>query len=114
MLRKTPQRRFVLMLTIQLYASACPRNDFYLERVQEIADRLGLDYTAEKVTDESAIARAGLEVTCLESYCPGCRAQHADTKPEERFTPALAVNGALVFWNIPASDEDLEQLFLQY
>lgn len=93
-----------------LYASHCPRNDFYLERVRESAQRFGVACTAEKNMDEAEIAQAGIEITCLESYCPGCRAQHADAAPDERFTPALAVDGVLRFWNVPPDDETLDVL----
>ena len=61
-------------VSIRLFASACPRNDFYLERVAAAAAELGLACTLEKVTDEEEIAANGLTVNCLLSYCPGCRA----------------------------------------
>jgi len=95
---------------ILLYASFCARNDFYLDRIRDAAKRLGVSCTVEKVTDEAQIARAGVEITCLESYCPGCRAQHAGAGPDERYTPALSIDGKLAAWNVPADDDTLEKL----
>ena len=101
-------------VSIQLFASHCPRNDFFLDRIREAAAQLGLACTLEKITEEDAIARAGLSVTCLESYCPGCRAQHAGQPPEDRCTPALMIDGVLVSWNVPPDDELLRKLLAQH
>ena len=100
------------MTEIKLYCSICGRNDYYLERVEDVARDLGLEYTAEKVTEESAWKALGLEEACLFAYCPGCRTMHTD--PAIRNRPALEVNGELKFWNIPATDEQLRSCLEQY
>lgn len=104
-------------VSIRLFASACPRNDFYLERVADAAAELGLACTLEKVTDEEEIAANGLTVNCLLSYCPGCRAMHgtmaAGLQPEH-CTPALMVNGEVRCYNSPADDETLREILSSY
>lgn len=102
---------------LRLYASICGRNDFYLERIRHIADELGLDYTLEKVLDEEVIEAAGLQVSCLIAYCPGCKALHAEITaddPTARCTPALEADGQLLFWDVPAGDEALRAALAQY
>ena len=103
---------------IQLYASACTRNDFYLDRIHAAAEKLGLSFTLEKVTDEAAIEAQGLLVACLYAYCPGCRAMHAtltdETGRPEHCTPALAVDGRVIFDNYPPDDDALERLLSAY
>jgi hypothetical protein len=47
-----------------LYASACARNDFYLQRVEKMSRELGLSCTVKKITDEDAIAAQGFESVC--------------------------------------------------
>ena len=97
-------------IRLRLYASICGRNDFYMDRIRQTADRLALDYTLEKITDEASAEAAGLQEACLFAYCPGCRALHAQTAAEDpaaRFLPALEADGKLLFWNIPADDDAL-------
>ena len=40
-----------------------------MERIRTIADSLGLNYTLEKITDDGAIDRRGLQVPCMFAYC---------------------------------------------
>lgn len=104
-------------VSIRLLCSACPRNDFYLERIEAAASKLGLSYTLEKVMDEGEIEASGLTLNCLLSYCPGCRAMHGtaqDGKQEERCAPALFVNGVIRSYNSPPDDETLEELLSEY
>ncbi len=95
------------MVEIKLYCSICARNDYYLERIEAAANKLGLEYTLEKVTDEAAWKALGLEEACLFAYCPGCKMMHENTGV--RNLPALAVNGELQFWGVPATDAQLER-----
>ena len=102
---------------LRLYASVCARNDFYLDRIRDTADALELDYTLEKVLDEDVIEAAGLQVSCLFAYCPGCRALHAEITaddPTARCTPALEADGQLLFWDVPANDAALRAALAQY
>ena len=100
------------MVTIKLYCSVCGRNDYYLERVETAAKKLGLDFTAEKITDETAWKALDLEEACLFAYCPGCKTMHTD--PNIRNLPALEVNGALKFWSVPATDEQLTDCLAEF
>ena len=96
---------------LRLYASICARNDYYIERIRAVADSLGLNYTLEKITDDGAIDRRGLQIPCLYAYCPGSRVTSSQLKeedPDARCTPALEIDGELRFWDVPASDEDLQ------
>ncbi|WP_312939548.1 hypothetical protein [Oscillibacter sp.] len=93
---------------LRLYASECPRNDFYLDRVEQLAGELGLICTVEKVMDEADIAAQGFDSVCQPSYCPGCRANHMSLDdPNGLYLPVLAGNGKPLFWNVPPSDEAL-------
>ena len=95
---------------LRLYASICGRNDFYMDRIRQTADSLGLRYTLEKITDETSMEAAGLQEACLFAYCPVCRALHAQTAaddPTARCLPALEADGTLLFWNVPADDDAL-------
>lgn len=100
------------MIRIKLYCSICGRNDYYLERVETAANKLGLTYTAEKVTDETVWKSLGLEEACLFAYCPGCRMMHENA--QVRNLPALEVNGELKFWSVPATDEQLERCLAEF
>ena len=62
---------------LRLCVSICGRNDFYLNRIRQTADSLGLNYTREKITDDGAVETAGLQEACLFAYRPGYRALHA-------------------------------------
>lgn len=100
---------------LRLYASECPRNDFYLERVEQTARTMGLRFTAEKVMDEAAIAAEGFGSVCQPSYCPGCRANHMSlADPNGRYLPVLTANGTPLFWNVPPSDEELRAALEQF
>ena len=97
---------------LRLYCSICARNDYYMERIRTIADSLGLNYTLEKITDDGAIDRRGLQVPCMYAYCPGCRITSSQLKeddPDARCTPALEIDGVLRFWDTPAADGDLRE-----
>ena len=89
-----------------LYASACARNDFYLDRVRQCADQLGLNYTAEKILAEDVIAALGFDDACQPSYCPGCRANHMYPADQPRL-PVLTANGRVLFSDLPPSDDAL-------
>jgi len=100
------------MVTIKLYCSICGRNDYYIERIKAAAEKLGLQSTVEKVTDEDAWKALGLEEACLFAYCPGCKRMHED--PSVRNLPALEINGELKFWSVPATDDQLMTCLAQY
>lgn len=97
---------------IKIYASMCGRNDFFLERVRNTAESLGLTYTLEKVTDEAEIEAQGLQISCLYAYCPGCKALHACISG--KCTPAMTVNGELKCYNVPPDDDALRELLAVY
>lgn len=94
-------------VTLRLYASPCARNDFYLDRVRHCADELGLTYTAEKIMDEDTIAALGFDDACQPAYCPGCRANHMYPADRPRL-PVLTADGAVLFSDIPPSDDALK------
>ena len=100
------------MVVIKLYCSICTRNDYYLERIEDVAKKLKLNYTLEKVTDDAAWKALDLEEACLFAYCPGCKTMHTD--PQTRNLPAMEVNGILRFWNVPATDEALEACLAEF
>lgn len=100
------------MVTIKLYCSICGRNDYYLERIENIAKKRKLDCQIEKVTDEAAWKALNLEEACLFAYCPGCKGMHTDAAV--RNLPALEINGELRFWSVPATDEQLEACLSEF
>lgn len=98
-----------------LYASACARNDFYLQRVEQMSRELGLSCTVEKVTAEDAVEAQGFESVCQPSYCPGCQASHAALEnPDGFYLPVLIGNGERLVWNIPPSDDQLRAALSQF
>ncbi len=100
---------------LRLYASECPRNDFYLERVEQMARELGLICTVEKIMDEADIAARGFDSVCQPSYCPGCRANHMSlADPDGLYLPVLTGNEKPLFWNVPPSDEELRAALEQF
>ena len=101
-----------MAVEIKLYCSICGRNTYYQERIEDAAKDLGLDCTVEMVTDETLWKKLGLEEGCLFAYCPGCKAMHDD--PNVRNLPAVAVNGELKFWSVPATDEELTACLREY
>ena len=44
---------------LRLYASVCARNDFYLDRIRDTADALGLNYTWKKCWTRTSLRRRG-------------------------------------------------------
>lgn len=104
-------------VTIQLYASACTRNNIYLEQLRKTADQLGLSYTLEKIsTDEAAAADLGLCYAC-QSYCPGCKVMHEEityAPDQEKQLPALFINGQLRYYNYHPDQETLTAILSEY
>ena len=83
-------------ISIVIIGSHCAVSDSYLEFVREIADSLGIDYTISKTESDEEAERFGVEIGCLYGYCPGCtRLPREDG--EHRYTPALAIDGEVVF-----------------
>lgn len=114
---RTPQEEIAGNGAVKLclYASACARNDFYLQRVEEASRELGLRCTVEKITAEDAVADRGFESVCQPSYCPGCRANHVALEdPDGLYLPVLTGNGKPLFWNVPPSDDQLRAALEQY
>lgn len=104
-------------IALRLYASACARNEFYMDRIRQTADHLGLSYTLEKVMGEEIHTALGLEESCQMAYCPGCHALRGGlsaTEPDARYIPALAADGTLLFWNVPPTDEALRAALAEY
>lgn len=105
-------------LELRLYASGCARNDFYLDRIRQSAQELGLHFTAEKIVDEDLIAAQGFESACQPAYCPGCRANRTLYPKEDasdiRLLPVLTANGVPLFWDVPPSDQALRAALAKY
>ena len=98
---------------IQLLSSMCARNEQYMNRVGKIAEKIGLRFTLERVTDAEIIRSKGISVNCFDYYCPGCHTMHADTGGA-KCAPALFINNALAFYNIPPDDLELESCLKEY
>jgi len=83
-------------MEIIVLGSDCAVSDGYLEFVEKIAIELDLDYSMRKTNTEEAAAEFGVVLNCLLGYCPGCHSLKRDN-PEVMQTPALVINGGLVF-----------------
>lgn len=83
-------------LRLTILGSPCAISDMYYDIVQETAQRLNLDFSIQKTETEEEAACYGVEIACLYGYCPGCAAMSTEN-PESRLTPALAIDGKLVF-----------------
>ncbi len=83
-----------------------------MELVKEIADTLELDYSIKKTETEEESMKYGVEINCLYGYCPGCHAM-AKENPGVKQTPAMVVNGTLLFYGgFPGDDAIREALSL--
>ena len=98
---------------IQLLSSMCARNEYYMERVKNTAERLGLRFTLERITDQEIIYSKGIAINCFDYYCPGCHTMHADPGGA-KCVPALFINDSLTFYNVPPDDAALEARLAEY
>ncbi len=75
-----------------MLGSDCAVSDQYMDLVIEAAEESRIEFTIRKITDITEIEKFGVHQGCLMGYCPGCHKIAAEN-PEQRFTPALVVNG---------------------
>lgn len=95
---------------IKLICTECTRSDYYYELIVAAADKLGLHYTLEKITDEAQMEQYGLSVRCLLAYCPGCEAlnQAGFRNNSEMWVPAMVINGHIAAHSRVPQKEEFE------
>lgn len=98
---------------LQLLTSLCTRNGYYMQRIETIAHKLGLNFTLEQITDKARIESMGISLNCFDYYCPGCIVMHAEAG-KTHCAPALFINGELAFSNYPPTDFELEAQLARY
>jgi len=79
------------MKEILVLGSHCMKSSYYRDVVQKIVDEMKLEIH-------------GVEVGCSNSYCPGCN--FVNLGKEEKYTPALVIDGKLVAYSSFPSQEE--------
>ena len=106
-----------MAIRVKLYTSLCPRNDYYFNNLNKMLASSGLEYTLERVTDESEIDAQGLEIACMYNYCPGCKTTHknlCENESDYRCVPAIAINGEIVFSCWMPEEAELAEILKKY
>lgn len=80
------------MLELLVLGSECAISDQYTDLVIEAAEESGIKYSIRKIENTVEIESYGVQQGCLLGYCPGCH-RIASENLEQKFTPALVVNG---------------------
>ncbi len=83
------------MKEILVLGSECMKSSYYRDMVQDIIDSMNLNIKVIKIIDPLKIENYGIEVGCSNSCCPGCN--FVNIGKDEKHTPALAVDGKVVF-----------------
>ena len=104
-----------------ILGSECARVDHYAERVGERVRALGFgeeDCVISRVRstgDEESLEilkKYGLADRCLIGYCAGCNFQQSFG--DERYMPALIIDGTVVLHSCLPSDEVLDGVLKEY
>lgn len=106
-----------MAIAVKLYTSLCPRNDYYFDSLNKMLRASGMEYTLERVTDETEIDALGLDIACLYNYCPGCKTMHKNLQEngeDYRCVPAIYINGKMVFCGWMPEEEELDQILKEY
>ena len=101
---------------IKLVCSECTRSDYYYELIEKAANKLGLHYTLEKITDENQMEKYGLALRCLLAYCPGCEAldQCGFGSDSEMWVPAMVINGQIALHSRVPTEEEIKTVLSAY
>lgn len=87
------------ILDIKLLSSICTRNEYYLKNTIETADKLGLKYRIERVTDNDVLKAYEVYNRCKSgAYCPGCNRLNDFRFGDDKtmYAPALVIDGKVV------------------
>jgi len=96
------------MKEILVLGSNCMKSSYYRDMVQDIVDGMNLDLDVKKIIDPLEIEDYGIEVGCSNSYCPGCN--FVNIGKDEKYTPALVVDGKVVFHSSFPSKGEFEDM----
>jgi hypothetical protein len=99
-------------MNIKILGSKCAISDEYLEAVDKIASRMGLDYTIEKIEDESLMENYEVTVECMYGYCPGCKFNHEGST--DKHAPAMVIDEELVLHSEFPIDEVFEEVLNKF
>ena len=87
------------ILDMKLLSSICTRNEYYLKNTIEIADKLGLRYRIERITDNEVLKGYGVHNRCKSgAYCPGCNRLNDFRFGDDitKYAPALVADGEVI------------------
>jgi len=96
------------MKEILVLGSECMKSSYYRDMVQDIVYGMNLDLEVKKIIDPLKIEDYGIEVGCSNSYCPGCN--FVNIGKDEKYTPALVVDGKVVFHSSFPSRQEFEDM----
>jgi len=97
------------MKEILVLGSECMKSSYYRDLVQDIVDKMDLDIEVKKIIEPPIIESFGIEVGCSNSYCPGCN--FVNIGKDEKYTPALVVDGKVVFHSSFPAKQEFEDMF---
>ncbi|HKL10635.1 MAG TPA: hypothetical protein VJ990_04290 [Clostridia bacterium] len=96
------------MKEVLVLGSECMKSSYYRDMVQEIIDDMHLNIKVKKIIDPLIIEDFGIEVGCSNSYCPGCN--FVNIGKDEKYTPALVVDGTVVSHSSFPSKQEFENI----
>jgi hypothetical protein len=105
------------ILNIILLSSICTRNEYYLKNTIEAADKLGLKYKIERVTDNEVLKSYDVYNRCKSgAYCPGCNRLNDFRYGDDStmFAPALVINGQVVLHSCIFTKDVVEGVLARY
>lgn len=105
------------ILDIKLLSSICTRNEYYLKNTIETADKLGLKYRIERVTDNEVLKAYDVYNRCKSgAYCPGCNRLNDFRFGDDStmYAPALVIDGKVVLHSCIFTKEVVEGVLSGY
>jgi hypothetical protein len=105
------------VLEIILLSSICTRNEYYLKNTIEVADKLGLKYRIERVTNNDTLKAYGVFNRCKSgAYCPGCNRLNDFRFGDDTtiYAPALVVDGEVILHSCIFTKDVVEGVLSRY
>lgn len=102
---------------IILLSSICTRNEYYLKNTIDAAEKLGLKYKIERITDNEILKVYDVSNRCKSgAYCPGCNRLNDFRFGDDTtmYAPALVVDGEVVLHSCIFTKEVVEGVLSRY
>lgn len=96
-------------MEIKLLCSQCATNDYYLEDLQTIINKLMVKATISKIDDPEELKKYNISIRCLFGYCPGCNAP-LDKNDTSKYVPALIINDQVKLHSCFPMEDKLKEI----